>query len=177
MQVVVSIGYSGWTWEMFNFLTISVKRIYLLFFLHNWHALRVGEFQWWFDLTVMTEILFKKCGNFLTTYFSHTLNIKHGSSAGFCSFYQCPKEWNWYKCLFIYQSRHYFELCDQRISKTEEMSLFSSGPFEKLDQNKLFKVPPEQWCHHVCYCLEKKQELPNTARALPWVYLIGIRNL
>lgn len=116
-----------------------------------------------------------KCGNL--TNFNHTLNIKHESSAGFCNFYHYPKEWNWYKCLFIYQSRHYFELFDQRVTKTEEMSLFSSGPFEKLDQNKLLKVSTKQWCYHVCYCLENKQELPNTARALPWVYVIGIRNL
>lgn len=57
------------------------------------------------------------------------------------------------------------------------MSLFSSGPFEKLDQNKLFKVSTEQRCYHVCYYLKNKQELPNTAGALPWAYLIGIRNL
>lgn len=143
---------------------ISVKSISFYCFLHNWHALRVGEFQWLLDLTDNWNTLLK-CGNFLTTYFSHTLNIKHESSAGFCNFYHYPKEWNWYKCLFIYQSRHYFELFDQRISKTEEKSLFSSAPFEKLDQNKLFKVSTEQWCYHVCYCLENTQELPNTARA------------
>lgn len=50
------------------------------------------------------------------------------------------------------------------------MSLFFfSGPWEKLNQNKLFKVPTKQWF----FCLllsgeQTKLALLNTAKALTW---------
>lgn len=45
------------------------------------------------------------------------------------------------KCLFIYQSRHYFELFDQRISKQKKCHFFHLGLLRNLTKINYSRFP------------------------------------
>lgn len=77
MQVVGSTGLLSQVEpeEVELLALVSVKSVwlFLLCFLHNWHALSVGEFWWLADLTVTTTT--QNVGTF-SVILSYTFNIK-----------------------------------------------------------------------------------------------------